>query len=108
MKNKVQRTMSPERYVDALKKEIADKNYPIELIESFGRVYLKTKGDTFYFEPNNGKIRLMHKNTRVYSHKHEYHEQFKKYISPKGLLTFVLQHQDYRYHIKYVESKHIS
>ena len=64
--------------------------------EDFGLVLIHTKYESWCFELTNGKIKLMHKNSR-YSANGDYHVQWKKMVSCKYLIHYIRNHENKRY-----------
>lgn len=64
--------------------------------ERFGFVYINTKFESWCFELTNGKIKLLHKNT-IYNSNSDYHVQWRKFVTPKYLVTYINSHGKKKY-----------
>ena len=84
-------------------KEVKDecKKYGYEVYEVFDQIHIKTKYESWYFVPTNGKVRLMHAN-KIGKKGAPYHEQLRTYIKPKDIVTYVHEHEDAKYTPKFV------
>lgn len=80
-------------------KEHCDKyNLRCKLI--FDEIHIYTLFEEFYFVPIEGhKTKLMHKNQIMYGNRKgpEYHEQFRWWITPEGIVDFIRRHSNYKY-----------
>lgn len=64
----------------------------LKITEFFGWIEVFNGYDCFRFKVNtSGKIRLLHLSNRVLG-KEKFHEQFRKYISPKDLMIYIKEH----------------
>lgn len=93
--------MAPDNELERL-----EKKYKIRTEKKFGRVYLYTQFEEFYFvESNSPNVRLMHYSTRLLNPKDEYHVQFVKQLSLEQVFIYVTQHTKAKYTNKYVRFK---
>ena len=88
------RDLTIDEFADII--EEACKEHGWEYDERFGLIYIHTKVESWYFELTNGKIKLMHKNTR-YSASGDYHVQWRKFVTPKYLISYINSHGKKKY-----------
>jgi hypothetical protein len=84
--------------------EIIEKScekYGWKYEEKFGYIYIHTKFESWYFELTNGKLKLMHKNTR-YTSCGDYHLQWRKFVTPKYLVYYINSHGKNKYSKNYI------
>ena len=92
--------MAPDEELAAL-----SNKYNVRVNKKFGRVYLYTKFEEFYFEESNSPyVKLMHYG-RVSSAKNEYHVQFTKELSLEQVFIYITQHTKAKYTNKHVKFK---
>lgn len=63
----------------------------------FDQIHIRTKGEEWYFVPENirnGVITLMHRSSGIQD---KYHRQFQRRISYSDLIKYVHEHEQYRF-----------
>lgn len=81
-------------FCDEIKKACEKRGWGFD--EKFGFVYINTKFEGWCFELTNGKLKLMHRNT-IYNSNGDYHIQWKKFVTPKYLITYINNHGKKKY-----------
>ena len=77
----------------------ACEKYDVTYEERFGTIYLNTGCEKFFFEPSNGKIKLVHIDN-MSSRGCGFHTQFNKHIEMYELVRYVRRHTNKKFGIK--------
>ena len=90
--------LSSELFISAEKVGSTEGLKEASLGRKFGFVYINTKYESWCFELTNGKIKLLHRNT-IYNANNDYHVQWRKFVTPKYLITYIGSHGKKKYEI---------
>ncbi len=106
-----------EKYVEKqfeLVQKYAKRFEGMKVYLSFHEIHIQYLGDEFFYEPvmgDQGKIRLMHRNARHYfdtKQQGEYHQQFRRRISPQSIVMYCYRHGQKTYHFNTHDAFHIN
>lgn len=82
-------------------KSMSEK-YDLLIEKKFGRVYINTKYEQFYFEENNKqKVKLMHLG-RISSSKSDFHVQWYKNLTFEQICIYVSEHTRAKYSNQFI------
>ena len=92
--NVLNNQLTIDEFADIIEEACKKRGWEYE--EKFGCIYIHTRFESWYFELTNGKVRLMHKNTK-YSANGDYHLQWRKFVTPKYLVSYINSHGKKKY-----------